>query len=71
MKEYSFPYFISFGRNDNVDNELVCKLSNKDALRLENSTHEGGRFRLDEDDEIADIYNKIYDKMRSSEPCCF
>lgn len=67
MKEYSFPYFISFGRNDSVDNELVCKLSNKDALRLEKSAHEGGRFRLHEDDEIKDIYTKIYDKIRSLE----
>jgi len=67
MKEYTFPYYISFGRNDSVDNEIACKLSNKDALRLENSAHEGGRFRLDEDNEIEDIYNKIYDKIRSSE----
>lgn len=67
MKEYTFPYYISYGRNDSVDNEITCKLSNKDAKRLENSAHEGGRFRLDEDSEINDIYNKIYEKIRSTE----
>lgn len=67
MKEFVFPYFISFGRNDSIDNELVCKLSNKDALRLENSAREGGRFRLDEDDAIGNIYKKVYEKIIKAE----
>ena len=60
MKTYLFPYYISFGKNDSVDMEISVNLSEKDAKRLENSANCGGRFRLDADDEISDIFDKVY-----------
>ena len=63
MVEIVFPYYVKFGRNDSSENEITCSISDKDAKRLENSAKEGGRFHLDEDDEIEDIYNKVYKKV--------
>ncbi len=60
MKTFDFPYYISFGKGDNVDSCISCELSDEKAKRLERSAKEGGRFRLSEDEEIEDIYDEVY-----------
>lgn len=67
MKSLVFPFFISFGKLDSVSAEVECSLSEKDAKRLERSAQDGGRLRLDEDEDISDIYDKVYDLIISSE----
>jgi len=60
MKTYKFPYYISFGKNDNLSLEFSYELSDEKAGRLEYSAKEGGRFRLSEDDDIQDIFDEVY-----------
>ena len=60
MKTYTFPYGGSFGKGDSWDNEIDVELTNKDAARLEESARKESRWRLDEDPEIDDIYDKVY-----------
>ncbi len=60
MKTYTFPYGGSFGNGDSWDNTIDVELTNKDAARLEESAHKEPRWRLDEDPEIDDIYDKVY-----------
>ena len=67
MKEYTFPYYISFGKNDSIDCEVTISLSNKNAERLERSAKTKPRFRLDEDEDIWDIYDKVYDAIIKQE----
>ena len=55
MKRYTFPYYVSFGKNDHVDCSIICNLSEEDAKRLIQSAKEGGRVRLIEDCEIQRI----------------
>lgn len=52
-----------FGNNDSVSAEIEFALSEKNAKRIIKSAREGGRFRLDEDADIGDIYDKIYDAV--------
>lgn len=59
MKSFVFPYYVSFGKNDGIDASVAVAISDKDAKRLIRSAQQGGRFRLDEDDEINDIYEKV------------
>lgn len=67
MKTYEFPYYISFGKGDNVDCWISFELSDENAKRLERSAKEGGRFRLSEDDDIADIYDDVYSAIVDSD----
>ncbi len=60
MKTYTFPYGGSFGKGDSWDNTIDVELTNKDAARLEESARKESRWRLDEDPEIDDIYDKVY-----------
>lgn len=60
MKTLTFPYYISFGKLDSVSCEIELSISDKDAKRLERSAREGGRFRLSEDEDLSDLYDKVY-----------
>ena len=60
MRQFTFPYYVSFGNGDSVDCEIDVKLTNKDALRLEQSARAESRFRLYEDVELKDIYDKVF-----------
>ena len=64
MKSYVFPYYISFGKLDSVSSEIEFSISDKDAKRLERSAREVGRFRLNEDVALFDLYMKR-DNMKS------
>lgn len=59
MKTITFPYYISFGKLDSISCEIELSISDKDAKRLERSAKEGGRFRLNEDEDLSDLYEKI------------
>ena len=67
MKSYTFPYYIKFGKGDISEGKVTCSLSEKDALKLEKSARWGGRFHLDEDDEIEYIYDKVFNKVIAHE----
>ena len=67
MKRFTFPYYVSFGKGDNTDCEIEVELSDKDAERLVRSANEGGRFRLNEDEGIADICDKVYEAVSQAE----
>ena len=67
MKSYVFPYYISFGKLDSVSSEIEISISDKDAKRLERSANEGGHFRLNEDDALSDLYDKVYKAIILSE----
>lgn len=60
MKIYTFPYGGSFGPGDSWDGFNEVELTDKEAERLEASAAKESRWRLDEDPEIGDIYNKVY-----------
>lgn len=59
MKTYTFPTGGSFGKGDSWEGEFDFALSNRDAKRLEESARKEPRGWLDEDPEIADIYEKV------------
>lgn len=59
MKIYTFPYYISFGKNDGVDCTIDCEINDKQAKRLERSAKEKACFRLDEEDDLHDVYNRV------------
>ena len=67
MKQFVFPYFISFGKEDSVDCEISIELTDEDAARLVTSANEGGRFRLSEDDRISDIYDAVFTAIMDQE----
>ena len=67
MKSYIFPYKISFGKMDSVDAEIECELTEKESKRLVKSANEGGRTRLNDDEDISDIGDKVYWKVVDSE----
>lgn len=60
MKDFVFPYSISFGKLDSVGDSLTVALSDANAKRLVRSAEEGGRNRLGEDEFISDICTKVY-----------
>ena len=59
MKDFVFPYSISFGKLDSVSDSLTVALSDANAKRLVRSAEEGGRNRLGEDEFISDICTKV------------
>lgn len=63
MKEYEFPYYVSFGKNDSVDCIVDCTLDDEQAERLEASARVEPRWRLSEDDSISDIYDVVYEEI--------
>lgn len=60
MKDFDFPYSISFGKLDSVGDSLTVALSDANAKRLVRSAEEGGRNQLGEDEFISDICAKVY-----------
>lgn len=60
MKSFVFPYSISFGKLDSVDDQVEYSLSDANAKRLIRSAEEGGRHQLSEDAFISDICDKVY-----------
>lgn len=67
MKTYSFPYYFSLGKQDSVDGAIEYALSDKNAKRLERSAKTGGRFRLDEDEDVRDIFASVYEAIMAIE----
>ena len=63
MKTIVFPYYVSFGKLDSVSSEIELSISDKDAKRLERSAKEGGKFRLNEDEDLSDLYDKVYQEI--------
>ena len=63
MKQFKFPYFFSLGRGDSSESTIDYELSDEQAKRLVKSAKEGGRFRLDEDEDIEDIYSLLYEAV--------
>ena len=63
MKMYTFPYGGSTGKHDTWDSFANIEISDRDALRLEKSARKEPRWRLDEDPDISDIYNRVYRKI--------
>lgn len=61
MKTYTFPYGGSFGKLDSWDGANEVELTDEEAARLEASARKEPRWRLDEDPEINDIYEKVYE----------
>ncbi len=59
MKCFIFPFEIYFGKSDSIDGSIVVDLSKEQAARLLVSAEEGGRYRLDEDENIRDVYNAV------------
>ncbi len=60
MKDFVFPYSISFGKRDSIGGDLIVALSDANAKRLVRSAEEGGRNYLGEDEFISDICAKVY-----------
>lgn len=67
MKTFVFPYIVSAGKLDSAESEVEVSLSDKNAKRLERSAFWGGRFRLHEDDDLADIYDKVHQAAYNQE----
>ena len=67
MRKHIFPYFISYGKLDSVDATVEIYLSEKDSKKLERSARFGGRFRLNEDEALSDVYSKVYKAILNQE----
>ncbi len=67
MKTYIFPYYVSFGKLDSADGEIELNISERDAMLLEKSAKEGGRFSLSEDDSLSKLYDKILEAILAVE----
>ena len=63
MKIYTFPYGGSFGKGDSWDGANEVELTDEEAARLESSARKEPRWHLDEDPEIRDIYDKVYEYL--------
>jgi len=63
MLTYTFPYYISFGKGDSSDNKIEIELTEKEAERLVDSLTKQYRLRLSEDENIADIYDKVLEQV--------
>ncbi len=59
MKTYTFPYYISFGPGDNVEDEITISLSEKDSRRIVSSAEKENRRHLYEDEDIRDIFDTV------------
>ncbi|MBR2822757.1 MAG: hypothetical protein IKE24_03635 [Clostridia bacterium] len=59
MKTYEFPYGGSTGKNDTWDSSICFDLTDEESERLEESARKEPRWRLDEDEAISDICEKI------------
>jgi len=67
MKSFDFPYYVSYGKGDSTDSIVIVTLSEEEAGRLECSAHTEARWRLYEDPEIKDIYDKVYNLVIEQE----
>ena len=66
-KQYEFPYFVSFGKEDSVDCEISISLTDEQSERLISSAKEGDRWRLYEDKNVNDIYELVYQCVLTKE----
>ena len=67
MKTYAFFVGGSAGKGDTWDYDLDVELTDEEAERLEESARKEPRWHLDEDPEISDIYDKVYDAAYENE----
>ncbi len=67
MKTYSFFVGGCAGKGDTWEYDLDVELTDEEAERLEASARKEPRWRLEEDTEIGDIYDKVYDAMMENE----
>ena len=61
--DFVFPYFVSFGKMDSVDSEILLHLTAEETDRLIASAKEEPRWRLYEDKRICDIYDRVYNAV--------
>ena len=67
MKTYAFFVGGSAGKGDTWDYDLDVELTDEEAERLEASARKEPRWRLEEDPELRDIYDKVYSAMMEKE----
>lgn len=67
MKTYTFPYAAVFGPGDSCDGEVDVDLTDDEARRLEQSAHAESRWRLNEDEGISDILDKVFNEIYKQE----
>ena len=67
MKTYAFFVGGCAGKGDTWDYDLEVELTDEEAERLEASARKGSRWHLNEDPEISDIYDKVYDRQRKTD----
>ena len=67
MKTYAFFVGGSAGKGDTWSYDLDVELTDEEAERLEASARKEPRWRLEEDPEIEDIYDKVYEAMMENE----
>ena len=67
MTSYDFPYYVSFGKGDSADGIVTVSLSDEEAARLEHSAHSEARWRVNEDPEIKDIFENVYNLVIENE----
>ncbi len=67
MKTYAFFAGGSAGKSDTWSYDFDFELTDEEATRLEASARKEPRWRLDEDPEISDIYEKVYAAVYENE----
>ncbi len=67
MKTYAFFVGGCAGKGDTWSYDLDVELTDEEAERLEASARKEPRWRLEEDPELSDIYDKVYDAMMENE----
>lgn len=67
MKTFIFPFYILFTRHFGIDGFIGVELTDNQATRLIASGEEGSRFSLDEDEDILDIYDDVYNAILKNE----
>ena len=67
MKTYSFLAGGSAGKGDTWDYDFDFDLTDEEGARLEASARKESRWHLDEDPEISDIYEKVYEAAFDNE----
>ena len=67
MKTYAFFVVGCAGKGDTWSYDLDVELTDEEAERLEASARKEPRWRLEEDPEISDIYDKVYEALLENE----
>ena len=68
MKSYTFPYFVRYGPLASAEGVIDVELTDEEAKRMEDSAHEDSRWRLYEDNDLEDIYDKVLAAIIDAEP---